>query len=349
MDRDSPSPRTCLLVVSLYLIRGSPSADMPKGKIVLITVPYDQGDILQDFLDWHLQLGIDVILAMDGGSTDGSRDVLEEYAKTGRVGWVPLPERDTRKYAVGDELAALARDRYDADWIILCDVDEFLCTKGADLRTILAKAEGDGLTLLTVPRRNMTGPLLQPGQRATQALTLRIDRAVEPTPEQQISWDLPAPFVFLEVGGHVAVRASALAEYGPGAHVATTTWGESGTSDQLYILHYAVRGFESLRTKVHNTAAWLDHNEHLPPGWGWHWRRWIRLNEEGRLREDYDQQFVSPERAQQLIREGICVVDTTIAEWIAKEQGNSNRRRGMPNWMQRFSRTLSPFRRVSSR
>ncbi len=51
---------------------------MIKGKIVLITVPCDQGDILRDFLDWHLQQGIDLILAMDGGSTDGSTDILEE-------------------------------------------------------------------------------------------------------------------------------------------------------------------------------------------------------------------------------------------------------------------------------
>jgi hypothetical protein len=205
---------------------------------------------------------------MDGGSTDGSRDVLEEYARTGRVAWLPLPERDMTKYAADDELAALARGRYEADWIILCDVDEFLCTKDADLQTILAEAERDGITMLNVPRRTMTGPPLQAGRRATQALTLRIERTVELTAEEQISWNLLAPFVFLEVGGHLAVRASALAHYGAGAHVATTTWGKSGTSDQLYILHYAVRGFESLRTKVHNTEAWLHDNKHLAPGWG---------------------------------------------------------------------------------
>src|SRR6185295_7804446 len=97
------------------------------GKIVVITVPVDQGDILRDFLDWNLDLGIDLILAMDGGSADGSRDLLTDYAKSGAVVWSPLPERDLTKYALADELAAIARDRYGADWIILCDVDEFLC------------------------------------------------------------------------------------------------------------------------------------------------------------------------------------------------------------------------------
>ena len=30
---------------------------------------------------------------------------------------------------------AMARDRYEADWIIYCDVDEFVCTHGKSLRT----------------------------------------------------------------------------------------------------------------------------------------------------------------------------------------------------------------------
>ena len=59
---------------------------MLKGKIVLITIPYDQGDILQYIRIGASSLGIELILAMDGGSTDGSRDMLvNAYAKTGRT------------------------------------------------------------------------------------------------------------------------------------------------------------------------------------------------------------------------------------------------------------------------
>ena len=323
---------------------------MRKGKIVLITVPADQGDILPDFLDWHLDLGVDLILAMDHGSKDDSREVLDQYSRTRPVKWFSLPERDLRKYSAPDDLAALARDHYDAEWIINCDVDEFLCTGGADLRGILKEAERQGVTLLNVPRRSVTGPPLQPGQRATRALTLRIDRAVEPTHEQQLSWNLPVPFVFLDVGGHLVVRASALAEYGLGAHFATTTWGESVISDKLYILHYAVRGFESLREKVDNTAAFLDLNNQLAPCECWHWRRWIQLNEEGRLRNDYDQQFVSPERAQELIREGVCVVDDTVADWVSKKESLWGARRGLSDVAQWFSRSgMFPLRRLSTR
>jgi hypothetical protein len=290
---------------------------MPQRKIVLITMPYDQGDILPDFLEWHLHLGIDLIIAVDGGSTDGSRDVLEQYSKTHPVVWYPLPERDLTKYLPADDLTARARDQYAADWIIYADVDEFLCTRGAEPRTILADAERNDITMLTIRRHNVTGPPLLNGHRATETLTLRIDRTVEATPDQQLSWDFAVPFTFLDVGAHVATRASALAEYGAGMHSATTTWGRQQTSDGLYMLHYPIRGFDSLRKKVENTKAWLRDNPQWSPHLAWHWRRWISLAEQGRLREEYDDQFVSPERAQQLLHEGTCSVDTSVAKWIA--------------------------------
>ncbi len=296
---------------------------MPKRKIVLITMPYDQGDILQDFLEWHLHQGVDLIIAVDGGSTDGSREMLDHYSKTHPVVWYPLPERDLTKYLPADEMAALARDTYAADWIVYADVDEFLCTRGPDLQAVLARAERDEVTALTIPRHSVTGGPLSDGLRATEALTLRIDRTVAATPDQQLSWDFSVPFLFLDVGGHVAMRATAFADYGVGAHVATPLWGAQQTSDQLYMLHYPLRGFETLRTKVANTKAWIRDNPHWTPHLAWHWRRWIHLAEQGRLREDYDDQFVSPERALQLLHDGTCSVDTSVAEWIARRRLSS--------------------------
>jgi len=287
-------------------------------KVVLFTAPSDQGDILQDFLDWHLDLGVDLILAMDHGSTDGSTELLDRYAKTKPVVWFPVSERDIRKYSPADELAALARDRYGADWIIHCDVDEFLSTSGVPLREVLARADDEGLSLISLPRRTMTGPVMKPGDKATDVLTLRIDKTVTPTPEQQVSWELPAPFAFLDVGDHLIVRASAFERYGAGAHVGTVTSGKSGTLDGVYIMHYAMRGFETLEKKVANTASWLAVNNHLAPGMCWHWRRWIDLSERGLLRKDYEDQFVTPARAAELVRDGICTVDRTVADWLER-------------------------------
>src|SRR4051794_10322789 len=148
---------------------------MAQSKIVLLVIPYDQGDIHADFIDWHLDLGFDFILAQDGGSTDGSREMLDRYAETGRVAWFPLPERDMSKYDMVDTMAETARDQYGADWLVFIDADEFLCTDGASLRGILEDAEAQGVSVLDIKRNNMTGPLMSPGDSAIRAFTLRID------------------------------------------------------------------------------------------------------------------------------------------------------------------------------
>jgi hypothetical protein len=93
----------------------------------------------------------------------------------------------------------------------------------------------------------------------------------------------------------------------------------------LRFLHYAIRGYPTFQTKVANIAAWMAENTHLEPWWGWHWRRWIRLNEAGRLRKDYDDQFVSPARARELINDGTCSIDDTVANWIRHRAAMSPR------------------------
>ena len=77
-----------------------------------------------------------------------------------------------------------------------------------------------------------------------------------------------------------------------------------------------MRGYDKFETKVRNTAAWLADNSHLEPWWGWHWRRWISLREAGKLREEYEDQFASPKREEDLLRDGTYVRDETIANWV---------------------------------
>src|ERR1700694_2187860 len=292
---------------------------MPADKIILVASAYDQADILRDHIEWHLHLGVDLVLVQDCGSTDGSQSVLDDLSGDERVRWFTLPERNMEKYASDVVLATMARDRYDAEWIIQCDPDEFLCAEGADLRTTLRDAKKSDVTVLNVPCFNMTGPLPEPGQRAAETLTLRIDRPVQETQAERLSGQLPVPYILIRHPPKTIVRAGAFVEYGPGTHDAKSAWGERGELAGLHFQHYPIRGFDKLEKKVRNTAAWLADNPQLQssPEWGWHWRRWIRLNDEGRLREDYEGQFVSRARAEELVRDGICTIDETVSKWLS--------------------------------
>jgi glycosyltransferase involved in cell wall biosynthesis len=291
---------------------------MSPDRIVVAMSVYDQADILTDFLEWYLDLGVDLILVQDCRSTDGSQDVLRRFAQRSPVRWFVLPERNMLKYDSTKVLSDRARDEGKADWIVYCDADEFLCAEGRDLRAILSDARRAQLTVLSVPRLNMTGRALRDGQPATQALTLRIDRPVSDAMGRYMAGDLSVPFSLTPVAPRTIVWAPALTAYGPGAHHATTAWGRSGEIGGLRFLHYPLRGFDTFQQKVRNTSAWLQDNPHLENWWGWHWRRWIRLEREGRLREEYEREFVSGARAREFIRDGVGVVDETVSRWRAR-------------------------------
>jgi len=288
------------------------------SKIVLLTLPSDQGDILKDYIEWHLELGIDFIIAQDCNSSDNTHDILNFFSNRGLLQWFIMPERNLAKYNPAERMVKMALDRYEADWIIMTDVDEFLCLDGNDLRAILKRAAADGITAISIPCFNMTGRVLGSSARATEMLTLRIDQPVVATSEQISSGNIPVPYIFVRHPPKTIVMAPAFVEYGPGNHNVVTAWGRAEQLPGLYILHYQIRGFDRFQTKIANTAAFFEENKHFDPWWGWHWRRWIRLKQEGRLREEYESQFVLPSRGDDLVRDGICTRDETISNWIKK-------------------------------
>jgi hypothetical protein len=296
---------------------------MVTDKIVLTSCVLDQGDVLQDFIEWHLCLGVDCLLIEDKGSTDDGCKILDQMARNGPVEWFPKMDAVAGKHA--DALANLARDKYEADWIIYCDADEFLCPLGASLRDVLFDAKRENITVLNVPRFNMTGPALKAGERATEVLTLRIEKPAQMTEEQASSGNLPVPSVFIAHPPHTIVWSLAFQEYKAGVHGAISLSGETSDEKRLRILHYKMRSYDDFEKKVKNARDFLANNADLPPWWGWHWRRWVRLHDSGQLEVEYFRQFVTPECREELVRDGTCVVDETVASWAKHHPRSSPR------------------------
>jgi hypothetical protein len=97
----------------------------------------NEADILDSHLAFHLNAGVDFVIAIDNGSDDGTTEILQSYARDGLVD-VTRDERDLNQPEWVTGMARRAATEFGADWVINCDADEFWWPRGGDLKDVLA-------------------------------------------------------------------------------------------------------------------------------------------------------------------------------------------------------------------
>ena len=108
-------------------------------KVVLALVVRDEADILDAHLAFHLNAGVDLVLAVDHRSVDGTTDILDRYA---REGYVQVTREDgdwTRQGKWMTTMARAAATEHGADWVLLSDGDELWWPRGGSLKDVLAE------------------------------------------------------------------------------------------------------------------------------------------------------------------------------------------------------------------
>ncbi|HAS32610.1 MAG TPA: glycosyltransferase, partial [Microbacterium sp.] len=85
----------------------------------------DEADIIAAMIEHHLSQGVDLIIATDNGSVDGTREILADYAASGRVEVHDYLAHDKNQTGVVSEMASRAASEHAATWVINADADEF--------------------------------------------------------------------------------------------------------------------------------------------------------------------------------------------------------------------------------
>lgn len=111
----------------------------------------DDQDVLDANLRYHLAQGVDLVIATDHGSVDGSRDVLEEHRRQGHLVLLEEHEADFHSARWRTRMARMAASEFDADWVITPDPDEFLWPASGTLREVFSAIEPP-FSLLSMPR-----------------------------------------------------------------------------------------------------------------------------------------------------------------------------------------------------
>ncbi|MFZ7089078.1 glycosyltransferase family 2 protein [Curtobacterium sp. RRHDQ10] len=135
-------------------------------KLAVTLMVRDEADIIQQWLDYHVAQGVDLLVITDNGSEDGTREVLEAFAASGRVE-VDLRHDPVHRKQQSTTVTRMAREaftQHGADWVVNADADEFLMPKdrSLSLHDVFTRLDPD-VNAFVVPVVNMVGRMAKRG------------------------------------------------------------------------------------------------------------------------------------------------------------------------------------------
>jgi hypothetical protein len=107
-------------------------------KLIMTLLVRDEADIIDAHLAFHLNLGVDFVIAIDHRSQDGTTDVLRSWEEAGYLRLVRREDVEVDQSAWVTSVARLAVTEYGADWVINSDADEFWWPRATSLPDALA-------------------------------------------------------------------------------------------------------------------------------------------------------------------------------------------------------------------
>lgn len=251
----------------------------------------DEVDLVETWLRYHLARGVELVIATDHRSVDGTTDVLRQYERDGRVVLLREEEDLFRQAEWMTRMSRLAAS-HGADWVIPSDADELWWPRRGSFAEVL----GSVPPRFGVVRGLMRHFVLRPGD------TPFFERMVVRS----------RPTADLSSAYHAQVKAAHRAV--PDAVVSVGNHDVEGTGLRvlrdwfpLEVLHFPVRDERQLETKFLRRATSPD---------GQHIVRALELLRGGRGDELLADTIVSDTDLERRLADGTLVRDVRLRDAI---------------------------------
>lgn len=113
-------------------------------KVIMTLLVKNEEELLEMNLRFHKAMGVDGFIITDNNSTDGTAGIIEKYKSKGWV--LDSIFDDSEGYAqvkLVNRMIEIARDRFEADWIINADADELWYCDSHNIKTVLANSRAN--------------------------------------------------------------------------------------------------------------------------------------------------------------------------------------------------------------
>ncbi len=253
---------------------------MTEPTIVMTLMVRDEADVVAAMIEHHLAQGVDLIIATDNGSVDGTREILADYVGTGRVELHDYLEHDKKQSQVVSAMASRAATEHGATWVVNADADEFFVAvdPSLTLRDAL-RATPTGIGSFAVPVTNLTGVPARRGA-AFERLVWR-DLREEATLMETVALHAHPTSDVIHVG-----RAGVRVQQGNHG-VDIPSMGAPDPAHAIEVLHLPWRTYEQYSRKIDHMGRAYEASTTLNPSPRHHGMRDYRFLRAGHLEALY--------------------------------------------------------------
>jgi hypothetical protein len=126
-------------------------------KLVMTLVVRDEADVVDSQISYHLNAGVDFVIATDHDSQDGTTEILESYERKGLLRLF-RESGEMRESVWRSQMARLAATEHGADWVINTDADEFWMPRRDTLKDALAAVPDEFGVVWAITRHFLPRP-----------------------------------------------------------------------------------------------------------------------------------------------------------------------------------------------
>ena len=270
-------------------------------KLVMTFLARDEADVIRDHLDFHLNAGVDFVIATDNLSQDGTTEILESYAREGHLHLIREEGEYLRQAEWVTRMARLAATDYGADWVIHSDADEFWWPRGESLKDVLASIPARYGVVRALLRHFVPRP--EDGSSFAERMTVRVSASAPINdPRSLFRPNLKVlhradPNVTVSIGTQRLIDSQLVPLRG---------WYP------IEFFHFPVRSLEQCERKYSHQQIAPDQTPSP------YYDRVRSFLEQGRLGVFYEELVVDDEALERGLRDGSLVVDTRLRDALRR-------------------------------